>query len=145
MHWNRSEAIVASFTERVRPASHAAWNAAAPRRERSARLIWSRASCVCGRNGTPIRFLVDTGARVVGNDTLTFEFRPPLAFPPDVPAFQVFPVHMLLIPQNGVYIIENYWLDEIAAAAEYEFLLVVPPIKVRGGTGSALRSFALVP
>jgi kynurenine formamidase len=91
------------------------------------------------------QFLVDTGARVVGNDTLTFEFRPPLAFPPDVPAFQVFPVHMLLIPQNGVYIIENYWLDEIAAAAEYEFLLVVPPIKVRGGTGSALRSFALVP
>jgi kynurenine formamidase len=91
------------------------------------------------------QFLVDTGARVVGNDTLTFEFRPPLAFPPDVPAFQVFPVHMLLIPQNGVYIIENYWLDEIAAAAAYEFLLVVPPIKVRGGTGSALRSFALVP
>lgn len=91
------------------------------------------------------QFLIDAGARVVGNDTLTFEFRPPLASPPDVPAFQVFPVHMLLIPQNGVYIIENYWLDEIAAAAEYEFLLVVPPIKVRGGTGSALRSFALAP
>ena len=91
------------------------------------------------------QFLVDAGARVVGNDTLTFEFRPPLASPPDVPAFQVFPVHMLLIPQNGVYIIENYWLDEIAAAGEYEFLLIVPPLKVRGGTGSALRSFALVP
>lgn len=91
------------------------------------------------------QFLIDRGARVVGNDTLTFEVRPPLAFPPEVPAFQVFPVHMLLIPQNGVAIIENYWLDEIAAAGEYEFLLVVPPIKVRGGTGSALRSFALVP
>lgn len=91
------------------------------------------------------QFLIDRGARVVGNDTLTFEVRPPIAFPPEVPAFQVFPVHMLLIPQNGVAIIENYWLDEIAAAGEYEFLLVVPPIKVRGGTGSALRSFALVP
>ena len=90
------------------------------------------------------KFLVKEKARVVGNDTLTFEVRPPLAFPPEVPLFQVFPVHMLLIPDNGINIIENYFLEEIAAAKEYEFLLVVPPIKVRGGTGSALRSFAMV-
>ncbi len=91
------------------------------------------------------KYLVRQKVRVVGNDTLTFEVRPPLAFPPEVPAFQVFPVHMLLIPDNGINIIENYFLEEIAAAKEYEFLLVVPPIKVRGGTGSALRSFAMVP
>jgi len=91
------------------------------------------------------KFLVREKARVVGNDTLTFEVRPPLAFPPEVPLFQVFPVHMLLIPQSGIGIIENYFLEEIAAAREYEFLLVVPPLKIRGGTGSALRSFALVP
>src|SRR6266850_96162 len=90
------------------------------------------------------KFLVKNGARVVGNDTLTFEARPPLAFPPEVPLFQVFPVHMFVIADNGVNIIENYFLDEIAAAKEYEFLLVVPPLKIRGGTGSALRSFALV-
>ncbi len=91
------------------------------------------------------KYLVKQKAAVVGNDTLTFEVRPPLAFPPEVPLFQVFPVHMLLIPDNGINIIENYFLEEIAAAKEYEFLLVVPPIKVRGGTGSALRSFAMVP
>lgn len=91
------------------------------------------------------QFLADQGARVVGNDTLTFEVRPPIAFPPETPVFQVFPVHLLLIPQNGIHIIENYFLEEIAAAGEYEFLLVVPPLKIRGGTGSALRSFALVP
>jgi kynurenine formamidase len=91
------------------------------------------------------KFLIKEKARVVGNDTLTFEVRPPLAFPPEVPLFQVFPVHMLLIPDNGINIIENYFLEEIAKAKEYEFLLVVPPIKVRGGTGSALRSFAMVP
>jgi len=89
--------------------------------------------------------MVREKARVVGNDTLTFEVRPPLEFPPDVPAFQVFPVHLLLIPQNGINIIENYFLEELAAAKEYEFLLVVPPLKIRGGTGSGLRSFALVP
>lgn len=91
------------------------------------------------------QYLVKHKARVVGNDTLTFEVRPPLAFPPEVPLFQVFPVHMLLIPDNGINIIENYFLEEIAAVREYEFLLVVPPLKIRGGTGSALRSFALVP
>jgi kynurenine formamidase len=91
------------------------------------------------------KYLVRQKAAVVGNDTLTFEPRPPLAFPPEVPLFQVFPVHMLLIPDNGINIIENYFLEEIAAAKEYEFVLVVPPIKVRGGTGSALRSFAMVP
>jgi kynurenine formamidase len=94
---------------------------------------------------TGAQFLIDRGARVVGNDTLTFEVRPPIAFPPETPLFQVFPVHMLLIADNGVNIIENYFLDEIAEAKEYEFLLVVPPLKIRGGTGSALRSFALVP
>jgi kynurenine formamidase len=91
------------------------------------------------------RWLVREKPAVVGNDTLTFEVRPPLAFPPETPLFQVFPVHMILIPDHGINIIENYFLDELAAAKEYEFLLVVPPLKIRGGTGSALRSFALVP
>ena len=90
------------------------------------------------------KFLVKSGAPVVGNDTLTFEVRPPIVNP-GTPAFEVFPVHMLLIPDNGINIIENYFLDEIAAAREYEFVLVVPPLRIRGGTGSALRSFALVP
>jgi kynurenine formamidase len=91
------------------------------------------------------KYLVRHKPAVVGNDTLTFEVRPPVAFPPDTPAFQVFPVHMILIPDNGINIIENYFLDPLAAAKEYEFILVVPPLKIRGGTGSALRSFAMVP
>lgn len=91
------------------------------------------------------RFLIEAGARAVGNDTLTFEQRPPIAGTPGTPSFQVFPVHMLLIADHGINIIENYFLEELAEARAYEFLLVVPPLKIRGGTGSALRSFALVP
>jgi kynurenine formamidase len=98
-----------------------------------------------GVNVDGAQYLLKQRPRIVGNDTLTFEFRPPLGFPPETPAFLVFPVHLLVIAQSGVHIIENYWLEEIAAAKEYEFLLVVPPLKIRGGTGSALRSFALVP
>ena len=90
------------------------------------------------------QFLIKSGARVVGNDTLTFEFRPPIVNP-GTPAFEVFPVHMLVIADNGINIIENFNLEAIAAAGEHEFALVVPPLRIRGGTGSALRSFALVP
>jgi len=88
------------------------------------------------------KFLIDHGARIVGNDTLTFEKRPPVVFEPK---FQVFPVHMLLIADSGIYIIENLNLEELAQAKAYEFVVVVPPLKILGGTGSALRAFALVP
>jgi kynurenine formamidase len=87
-------------------------------------------------------FLVAKGARVVGNDTLTFEKRPATT---NDPTFQVFPVHMLLLADNGIYIVENLWLDEIAEQQTYQFLVVVPPLKILGGTGSALRAFALAP
>jgi kynurenine formamidase len=53
--------------------------------------------------------------------------------------------HLSNFIDNGINIIENYYLEELAEARVYEFVLVVPPLKVRGGTGSALRSFALVP
>jgi kynurenine formamidase len=86
-------------------------------------------------------FLIRQGARVVGNDTLTFEKRPPIVL---TPKFQVFPVHMRLIPDAGIFIIENLDLEGLAKAKAYEFAVVVPPIKIRGGTGSALRAFALV-
>jgi len=90
------------------------------------------------------KFLIDHGARVVGNDTLTFEMRPPfINF--GKPNFQVFPVHMQLIADSGIFIIENLNLEELADAKAYEFVVVVPPLKILGGTGSALRAFALVP
>jgi kynurenine formamidase len=87
-------------------------------------------------------FLIKNGARVVGDDTLTFEQRPPIV---TSPTFQVFPVHMRVIADSGVYIIENLNLEELSAAKAYEFVVVVPPLRILGGTGSALRAFALVP
>jgi kynurenine formamidase len=92
-----------------------------------------------GLNGA--EFLIRHGARVVGNDTLTFEKRPPVVFEPK---FQVFPVHMRLIADRGIYIIENLDLEGLARTGADEFVVVLPPLKVSGGTGSALRAFALV-
>jgi kynurenine formamidase len=87
-------------------------------------------------------FLIKHGARVVGDDTLTFEKRPPIV---TSPKFQIFPVHMRIIADSGIFIIENLNLEELAAAKAYEFAVVVPPLRVLGGAGSALRVFALVP
>jgi kynurenine formamidase len=86
-------------------------------------------------------YLIKQGARIVGNDTLTFEMRPPIV---TTPKFQVFPVHMRLIADSGIYIIENLNLEELAKTRTYEFVVVIPPLNVKGGTGSALRAFALV-
>jgi kynurenine formamidase len=88
-------------------------------------------------------FLIKNGARVVGDDTLTFEKRPPIVNP-GTPDFEVFPVHMRVIADSGVYIIENLNLEELSEAKAYEFVVVVPPLRILGGTGSALRAFALV-
>jgi kynurenine formamidase len=87
-------------------------------------------------------YLIRHGVRVVGNDTLTFEKRPAFVSSPKI---QVFPVHMRLIADSGIYIVENLNLEELAAARVYEFAVVVPPLKVKGATGSALRIFALAP
>jgi kynurenine formamidase len=87
------------------------------------------------------QYLLAKGARVVGADTLTFEKRPAVAY---IPHLQLFPVHLLLVPDNGIYIIENVQLEELSRARAYEFVAVVPPLKVLGATGSALRAFALV-
>ena len=61
------------------------------------------------------------------------------------PKFELFPVHMQLIADSGIYIIENLNLEELAQAKAYEFALIVPPLRILGGTGSALRALALVP
>jgi kynurenine formamidase len=88
--------------------------------------------------------LIGQGARIVGSDTLTFEKLPPIAGTPGQPDFRIFPVHQRLIAGAGVFIIENLNLEELSRLRAYEFVAVIPPLKIKGGTGSALRAFALV-
>jgi kynurenine formamidase len=53
--------------------------------------------------------------------------------------------HVYLLPQKGVYIIENVNLEELARDRRYEFGFVGVPLKLIGATGSPLRPLALVP
>jgi len=52
--------------------------------------------------------------------------------------------HVYLLPQKGIYIIENLKLDELARERCYTFGFVGIPLKLKGATGSPLRPLALV-
>ena len=54
------------------------------------------------------------------------------------------PGHLLLLARAGIYIIENLQLEELAAAAVYQFSFVCTPLKFVGATGSPVRPIALV-
>lgn len=52
--------------------------------------------------------------------------------------------HIYLLPQKGIYIIENLNLEKLAEDRCYEFAFVGIPLKFNGATGSPLRPLALV-
>jgi kynurenine formamidase len=53
------------------------------------------------------------------------------------------PVHQIALVVNGIFLLENLKLDELAAARAYEFAFIVQPLKVRGGTGSTVAPVAV--
>jgi kynurenine formamidase len=53
-------------------------------------------------------------------------------------------VHVHLLVESGIHIIEALNLEEIARERVYEFLFIAIPLKIRGGTGSPIRPLAVV-
>jgi len=70
-----------------------------------------------------------------GSDTLAFEKVPDANMP----------VHVHLLVESGIHIIECLNLEELASAAAWTFLLVAAPLKIRGATGAPVRPLAIVP
>jgi kynurenine formamidase len=52
--------------------------------------------------------------------------------------------HVYLLPQKGIFIMENLNLEELARDQRYTFAFVGIPLKFTGATGSPLRPLALV-
>ena len=44
---------------------------------------------------------------------------------------------------NGIHLLENLKLDELAAKRIQEFVFIVQPLKIQGGTGSAVALIAV--
>ena len=53
------------------------------------------------------------------------------------------PVHQIFLVVNGIHLLENLRLDELAARQAHEFALVVEPLKIEGGTGSTVAPVAI--
>ena len=53
------------------------------------------------------------------------------------------PVHQIALAINGVHLLENLKLDVLAQRRQYEFALMVQPLKIKGGTGSTVAPTAL--
>jgi len=54
------------------------------------------------------------------------------------------PGHAILLVRNGIYILENLYLEELARDKSYEFTFICLPLKIRGATGSPVRPIAVV-
>ncbi len=85
------------------------------------------------------RWIIAKGVRLAGDDTATFEKRPP------VYGKELFSVHMMLLADSGIYIVENANLEPLSDAKVYVGVLITTPLKIQGATGSALRMIALAP
>jgi kynurenine formamidase len=80
------------------------------------------------------RWLSARGIFAAGSDTVAFEKVPDPAMP----------VHVHLLVESGIHIIECLNLEELAADGVAEFLFVGAPMKIRGATGAPVRPLALV-
>jgi kynurenine formamidase len=80
------------------------------------------------------RWLSGKGVFAAGSDTVAFEKVPDPGMP----------VHVHLLVESGIHIVECLNLEELAAGRVYEFLFVAAPMKIRGATGAPVRPIAIV-
>jgi len=53
------------------------------------------------------------------------------------------PVHQIALVVNGIFLLENLKLDELASKRIHTFAFIVQPLKIRGGTGSTVAPIAV--
>jgi len=86
-------------------------------------------------------WLAERNVFAVGIDNVVWDI--PGDFDPTVRS--TLPGHVILLVRAGIYIIENVYLESLAADGAYEFLFVCLPLKFQGGTGSPVRPISVVP
>jgi len=86
-----------------------------------------------GVNLEGAQYLVENGAIAVGGDTSTFEVLPS-------PRHDI---HIYLLVEQGVPILECLNLEEMALDQAYEFLFIVSPLKLKGATASVINPLAI--
>lgn len=77
-------------------------------------------------------WLSSRGIFAAGSDTIAFERVP-----------SGMEVHVHLLVEKGIHIIEALNLEQLAADRVYDFLLIAIPMKIQGATGSPVRPIAV--
>jgi kynurenine formamidase len=67
----------------------------------------------------------------------------PIGVTPDPDPNLSLPLHQIALVVNGIHLLENLKLDELAGKQVYEFALIVQPLKIQGGTGSTVAPMAV--
>lgn len=93
---------------------------------------------VPGATPEAAQWLADAGVVTTGADTTAYEQIRPGA------GHSVLPAHRILLVENGIHIIEHLDLEAAAREGLTEFLFVMAPLRIVGGTGSPVRPFAAV-
>lgn len=91
-----------------------------------------------GINVEAAELLADAGAVAIGSDTEGLENQPSRV------EGNAFPVHLELLVERGVHILEMVFCEELARDGVYEFAFVCLPLKISGATGSLVRPVAMV-
>jgi kynurenine formamidase len=78
------------------------------------------------------KWLSERKVFAAGSDTLAFE---------KVPSTDM-PVHIHMLVESGIHLIENLNLEALAGNGVSEFIFVAAPLKIRGGTGAPVRPLA---
>jgi kynurenine formamidase len=74
---------------------------------------------------------------LVGSDTWPVEVFPN----PDTQVSA--PVHQIMLVVNGIYLLENMKLEELAAKGVHEFAFIMQPLKLQGFSGSTVAPIAV--
>jgi len=53
-------------------------------------------------------------------------------------------LHLILLHRHGIHLIEMLMLDELSESGRTEFLFVVAPLRIEGGTGSPVNPLAIL-
>ena len=88
-----------------------------------------------GRDGA--RYLASREVAIIGSDTWSFEAVP---FEKDAGIFEV---HQILIPMNGIHILENINTEEMAKDQAWEFLFTLGPARITGGVQAIVNPIAI--
>ncbi|HWA38443.1 MAG TPA: cyclase family protein [Burkholderiales bacterium] len=83
------------------------------------------------------RYLAERGVAMVGADTWGLEVIP---FEKDAGVFEV---HQILLPMNGIYILENMETAEMVKDQAWEFLFTLGPSRITGAVQAIINPIAI--